>query len=291
MSQYHAKREESHPKTISPKDAVLDYHDPDESSPSLFPEVSSQQSNLSDGQNSGQQNGQTQFQPASAGFQFATPGMPVSAQNDTKFQPPQFGTQGSSGSLQSGLEFPAHMATMETSRSDTADDDDDNDDDDDEEDEDDQDNYEEFVEIQRPAQTSADTGTYTCTYHGCRERFTSPMLLQKHKREDHRSTAPGTHHSSSPAIGQMSQQAQMTQAGPHRCDRINPQTGKPCNSVFSRPYDLTRHEDTIHNRAKAKVRCHLCTEEKTFSRNDALTRHMKVVHPNVPWPSKHKRRR
>ncbi|RJE17407.1 C2H2 transcription factor [Aspergillus sclerotialis] len=69
-----------------------------------------------------------------------------------------------------------------------------------------------------------------------------------------------------------------------------PSTGKPCNSIFSRPYDLTRHEDTIHNARKQKVRCHLCTEEKTFSRNDALTRHMRVVHPDVDWVGKQKRK-
>jgi uncharacterized Zn-finger protein len=81
-----------------------------------------------------------------------------------------------------------------------------------------------------------------------------------------------------------------SQAGPHRCDRINPSTGKPCNTVFSRPYDLTRHEDTIHNARKQKVRCDLCTEEKTFSRADALTRHYRVCHPDVELPGKHRRR-
>src|SRR5205814_2313768 len=66
----------------------------------------------------------------------------------------------------------------------------------------------------------------------------------------------------------------------HRCKHINPSTGKPCNSVFSRLADLTRHEGTIHNAHKQKARCYLCTEEKkTFSRNDALTRHMRMVHP------------
>ena len=81
-----------------------------------------------------------------------------------------------------------------------------------------------------------------------------------------------------------------TQAGPHRCDRINPSTGKPCGTIFSRPYDLTRHEDTIHNARKLKVRCDLCTEEKTFSRADALTRHYRVCHPDVELPGKHRRR-
>jgi len=81
-----------------------------------------------------------------------------------------------------------------------------------------------------------------------------------------------------------------SQAGPHKCERINPSTGKPCNVVFSRPYDLTRHEDTIHNGLKKKTRCQYCTEEKTFSRNDALTRHMRVVHPEIDFGGKTRRR-
>jgi uncharacterized Zn-finger protein len=81
-----------------------------------------------------------------------------------------------------------------------------------------------------------------------------------------------------------------SQAGPHKCERINPSTGKPCNTIFSRPYDLTRHEDTIHNARKQKVHCPICTEEKTFSRNDALTRHMRVVHPQYADQSNRRRR-
>lgn len=136
--------------------------------------------------------------------------------------------------------------------------------------------------VSRPADVSSDAGTYSCTYHGCPQRFDSPAKLQKHKREGHRQHEA----SASPSVVPL----KTSQAGPHRCDRINPSTGKPCNSVFSRPYDLTRHEDTIHNARKLKVRCHLCTEEKTFSRNDALTRHMRVVHPDVDWVGKQKKR-
>ncbi|KAK0741647.1 hypothetical protein B0T21DRAFT_381468 [Apiosordaria backusii] len=120
----------------------------------------------------------------------------------------------------------------------------------------------------RPADVSADGGTYTCTYHGC----TMPHGLNGSRQ-------PGGMTSSL-----------MSQAGPHRCDRINPSTGKPCNTVFSRPYDLTRHEDTIHNARKQKVRCNLCTDEKTFSRADALTRHYRVCHPDVEFPGKQRRR-
>jgi hypothetical protein len=51
--------------------------------------------------------------------------------------------------------------------------------------------------------------------------------------------------------------------------RINSSTGKPCNTIFSRPYDLTGHEDTIHNARKQKVHCPRCTrggKKQTFLR-------------------------
>lgn len=139
----------------------------------------------------------------------------------------------------------------------------------------------------RPSRVGADSGTYTCTYHGCTLRFDTPVQLQKHKREGHRQTQ---------SLGGLRAQennmssALNSQAGPHRCDRINPSTGKPCNTIFSRPYDLTRHEDTIHNERKHKVQCDLCTVEKTFSRADALTRHYRVCHPEAELPGKHRRR-
>jgi len=158
----------------------------------------------------------------------------------------------------------------------------------------------------RPDDTRANTGTYTCTYHGCTQRFGSFAELTKHKRESHRavsqqlreSASPGGEEdaSASPSASARSSTspeptsegmtsaallARNSQAGPHKCTRINPSTNKPCNTIFSRPYDLTRHEDTIHNNRKQKVRCSMCREEKTFSRNDALTRHMRVVHPEV----------
>ncbi|KAJ4307089.1 hypothetical protein N0V88_000465 [Collariella sp. IMI 366227] len=142
---------------------------------------------------------------------------------------------------------------------------------------------------QRPDDIRANGGTYTCTYHGCTLRFATPALLQKHKREGHRQ-AHGLNGPRRPEPTGMTSTLLNTQAGPHRCDRLNPSTGKPCNAVFSRPYDLTRHEGTIHNPNKQKVRCDLCTDDKTFSRADALTRHYKVCHPDVEFPGKHRRR-
>lgn len=140
---------------------------------------------------------------------------------------------------------------------------------------------------QRPGHVGADGGTYTCTYHGCTQRFETPALLQKHKREGHRQAhgLNGLRRPDGPTPTYFN-----TQAGPHKCERINPSTGKPCQTVFSRPYDLTRHEDTIHNARKQKVRCDVCTEEKTFSRADALTRHYRVCHPDLEFPGKHRKR-
>ncbi|KAK6527842.1 hypothetical protein TWF694_004815 [Orbilia ellipsospora] len=128
--------------------------------------------------------------------------------------------------------------------------------------------------IPRPLDTTANTGTYTCTYSGCGQRFTTSTKLQKHRREAHRKSVPsGNSVSTAAAIA-----CRNAQPGPHRCMRVNPSTGKPCNTVFSRPYDLTRHEDTIHNTAKAKVRCEICDDDKFFSRSDALVRHRRVKH-------------
>lgn len=129
--------------------------------------------------------------------------------------------------------------------------------------------------ITKPEGSKADTGAYTCTVPGCQQRFANSLKLQKHKNQNHRQSTPiGPAGMTSTLRGNLSSRHQ----GPHRCTMINPQNGKPCNTVFSRPYDLTRHEDTIHNTTREKARCEICNDEKTFSRQDALTRHKKVKH-------------
>lgn len=288
LQQHRSRANDSQPTTISPKDAVLDYkQDPDDVNIPLFPQSQTSQplqhSQAPSYAPHTANHRQSQFSMPQTTFDFT---QPSHLSHDARYGPVSFqpmnSSQGSQAESQT-LDFPAHLVSMETSKSEDVDDDDDAEDDDDDDDDDDA----VFDDsIQRPARTTADSGTYTCTYHGCQERFESPARLQKHKREDHRSTG----HGGPPPPSASPSAPTMTQAGPHRCDRINPQTGKPCATIFSRPYDLTRHEDTIHNRQKTKVRCHLCTDEKTFSRSDALTRHMKVVHPTEPWPAKHKKR-
>lgn len=254
------------PKTISPKDAILEFHEPEagEASFPLFPPESSNFNMdelnkvvASQGQNvllqSMQSNGAGNMGYMSShmnsGIQIPQQ-YPFIARPGTNQQSPPRLSSAASSSSGSGSNTP--------------------------------------VSHGRPTGTAADGGTYTCTYHGCTQRFETPALLQKHKREGHRQTQSiGV---PQPSDFSMNSGLLNTQAGPHRCDRINPSTRKPCNTVFSRPYDLTRHEDTIHNARKQKVRCDLCTEEKTFSRADALTRHFRVCHPDMELPGKHRRR-
>jgi hypothetical protein len=255
-------------KSVSPKELMLDEHDIDDHSTPQFQDQS----------NSVFSNQRTSSNMSH--FQSGLYNSPYS--QNTSMQIPQqypFVSQNRQESSHQSLpdrtpEFPAHLASMESTVEEGPS----------EPSSQLQLHLSQSQSTQRPEDTSSDAGTYTCTYHGCTQRFETPAQLQKHKREGHRQI--------SPASGPTAQSIALrnSQAGPHKCERINPSTGKPCNSIFSRPYDLTRHEDTIHNSRKQKVRCHLCTEEKTFSRNDALTRHMRVVHPDVDWPGKTRRK-
>lgn len=315
--QHHSRMEETTPNTISPKDAVLEYNEYEDQGPPLFPAST----NVSEGSNF--ESNTPMYGPigvkggkpaAPSANQFAYPAAPASANPDyTRFMPPpaQFRAinTSASSSQQDTTDYPAHLVSMETSRSEA------------DSDSPTYDNQSDRQEYNKPQGTNADSGSYTCPYSGCTKRFASGAMLQKHKRDDHRTaasvtsslpsaTTPGTTNTTSasasptpassttpttsgigaPPLSPDSAAARNAANGPHRCDKINPSTGKPCNTVFSRPYDLTRHEDTIHGQ-RMKVRCQYCTEEKTFSRNDALTRHMRVVHPNVEFAGKHGRRR
>jgi len=126
--------------------------------------------------------------------------------------------------------------------------------------------------LRKPADTMANDGAYSCTALGCSLRFSTVSKMSKHRREVHRYNTP---------LGRNAPIKSLLQ-GPSRCKRTNPTTGKPCNTNFSRTYDLTRHEDTIHNTSRQKVRCEICNDGKTFSRFDALTRHKKICFITSP---------
>lgn len=67
--------------------------------------------------------------------------------------------------------------------------------------------------------------------------------------------------------------------GSHKCDLVVASTGQTCGKMFSRPYDLVRHQDTIHAAVRKTFTCEVCPHgSKTFSRMDALSRHMRVKH-------------
>lgn len=290
-------------KTISPKDALLDYRDADDDSKiPLFPDGGAseygQQYDGSDRyRNTAAQSGfdttsqpfrrdnwatpqfSPNFSPAVTGtsqpsstFAFPTPSVQATIQGLPSNPASQYRSVSQmTFAPEQNPEFPAHLTSMESSCSEAGGD------------PSSQSSDRTSQPLKKPADSKADSGTYTCTYHGCTQRFESPQKLQKHKREGHRNTANlGIGPSNTAGMTSAALLERNSQAGPHKCERINPTTGKPCNTIFSRPYDLTRHEDTIHNVRKQKVRCALCVEEKTFSRNDALTRHMVSTHAIAP---------
>ena len=308
-------------KTISPKEALLDYDNTeDDTKIPLFPPIKHEPGFSSQNSNSRLHRGNTDEsvnndqsypsmatsrsesssssapRPSGSGYPLMPPSVPAMPQQ----YPFISESRRQSSSMRSGSdhvpEFPASLTSMESTKSETGQ----------------AENVKITAEadesfrsppssqeapISRPANTTASSGTYTCPTPDCHARFDAPTKLHKHRREAHRPSSQYASTPSTPTSAAHNAQAAANNVsrnnapGPHKCEKVNPQTGKPCNTNFSRSYDLTRHEDTIHNNRKQKVRCHLCTEEKTFSRNDALTRHMRVVHPDVDFPGKSRRGR
>lgn len=104
----------------------------------------------------------------------------------------------------------------------------------------------------------------------------SPPSLDSKSRSTANSTAPTSTTLSSSAS---KRRVTTSHHGPHRCEIANQTTGRPCGKVFSRPYDLIRHQDTIHAPVRKTYTCPVCgPDSKTFSRMDALSRHIRVKH-------------
>ena len=134
---------------------------------------------------------------------------------------------------------------------------------------------------------SANSYIYTYTYYSCTNLFNTLVALQKHERDFHSlqqyiQSVLGTNKSTIRAPRPTTTTLVCnSQVGLYKCTHINPLTNKPCNIIFLRLYNLTQHQNTIHNSHKQKVRYLIYCEEKTFSCKNAFTRHMYVVHPNV----------
>lgn len=241
--------------------------------------------------------------PSGSDFAFMPPSLPSNASSMAQQQYPfisnsrhQSSSRRSTSDPDPDPQFPAQLTSMDSTKSDS-----------------DQPQMTRFMssgeqpnsspspDVGRPSDTGTGSGSYACTSPGCSQRFDSSSKLQKHRRDAHRPdpsqrspvtpTLPSSSVTNAPGSGSSSSAANRNnQAGPHKCTRLNPNSNKPCNTVFSRSYDLTRHEETVHNRSKVKIQCALCTVEKTFSRGDALSRHARVMHPGVEYPGKSKKR-
>lgn len=211
------------PKTISPKDVDLVYHESEEDANApLFPPQQNQRSPVNYRQqsaisqdtleaddnastrsygsmattrreSSSAYSNSSQATPHQSSFNFVPPAIPGSVRQIPQQYPfvPQNRRQPSTLSNVSE-EFPATLTSMESSSSE----------------------YQpESSEIKKPASTMADTGTYTCTYHGCTLRFDTPAKLQRHKREGHRNSAAVV---SGEGEGMTSAAQRNSQAGPHK---------------------------------------------------------------------------
>lgn len=216
------------PKTISPKDVDLVYHEDEEDSKMPpFPPLAQQQfpaqrqsrqspnyrqapvihqehSELDDATSqqsfgsmaTSRRESSSAFSGSSqpGNFNFTAPAIPAVRQIPQQYPFVPQSRREPSGLSAVSEDFPATLTSMESSSSEFG---------------------TEQSEIRKPSSVSADTGTYTCTYHGCTLRFDTPAKLQRHKREGHRSSAsiPGD----SGSGGGMTSEAQRnSQAGPHK---------------------------------------------------------------------------
>lgn len=68
---------------------------------------------------------------------------------------------------------------------------------------------------------------------------------------------------------------------PHIC-KMKDNWGHLCKRTFTRPYDLQRHQETVHGSATKSYSCEECgCKSKNFSRQDSLARHIRRMHRPV----------
>ncbi len=84
--------------------------------------------------------------------------------------------------------------------------------------------------IARLAAVGAESEAHTYIHPSCSSRFKTWRQMRRHLQDVHRL--------------ELESRKVLHNGGPttkHRCERINPLTGKSCGVVFFRAYDLTRH--------------------------------------------------
>lgn len=71
---------------------------------------------------------------------------------------------------------------------------------------------------------------------------------------------------------------EMSSDRPHECKLLD-SWGAVCRRSFKRPYDLQRHQESVHSAGSKSYVCKRCGgPERTFSRQDSLARHMRRMH-------------
>lgn len=137
------------------------------------------------------------------------------------------------------------------------------------------------VESSPPTTTSKSSPIFTpsdAVNNNSSSRSRRKLLTTDHPSKKNNSISTGSNQSSSSSNnGEI-----------YTCLILNNITRQPCSAQFSRSYDLTRHQNTIHAKKKTVFRCSECIRmlghdgyQKTFSRLDALTRHIKSKHENL----------
>ncbi|KAI7529257.1 hypothetical protein KC317_g20414, partial [Hortaea werneckii] len=221
LAQHRPQLKREPTKTISPKDALLDYNEQEQQVPLFSDSIPPGYKQHTGATTEQWQNNNSSFYGSQPGVTFGS--LPGGAQQWGNFRatsadgytgggdsmnhfqslpphpdpPAQIPNGGSFGNfsfprtethLDANPQFPAQLTSMESSASDHAP-------------PGSQGSDPGTVPIQRPTDTRAGTGTFTCTYHGCTQRFGSYTELSRHKRESHRVAAQHSREVSASAGG------------------------------------------------------------------------------------------
>lgn len=253
-------------KTVSPKEAFLDYQDPVATTPSLFGPASTRQSTMTSDTSDSTPKRPTLFPTLSSleGFTDMEPKTITPVRQKEQLSPKPVAPHGPTpDQVKDNTTANAQIRALYTEDS--------------------------TVSMTTNAESTPDGGDsdyapYKC--EECHQQFEKLATLNTH-RKVHAVPMPvyRDQHPTSAAAAAAGDESESPNKNPHRCDWIIPSTGAVCGVIFSRPYDLVRHQDTIHRAKKLEFKCEECIRSginKVFSRNDALVRHLRHVHKKEP---------
>ncbi|KAG7893344.1 hypothetical protein KL905_002923 [Ogataea polymorpha] len=135
--------------------------------------------------------------------------------------------------------------------------------------------------------SDASDDLYTPAFEQRRESVLSERRPPVLKSEVQKVPAPSLRKlkSSRRTVTPPTEEAKEAEEEEHVCYIANPKTGKPCNKKFSRPYDLVRHQNTIHAPKRSFYRCMFC-EDDLRRRNNMESNNeivLKLNYRNTPF--------